>query len=142
MGSNTRQIDLGDDFGDVTVTVNGACVKIYGDGRVLTSRAANDTAADPRPGELVPGKGVYLGAREIKDRDGERVGEYDLYAAPEDLKKGGLIEKKPLLMTFNQAVQRVAELQDYHGYGGFNHNVSGRTPDEALYDALREWGHI
>jgi hypothetical protein len=141
-----RQTNLGDDFGDVTVTANGVCVKIYRDGRVLTHQQtqapANDPAADPQPGQLIAGKGVFIGTWSPKDRDGNSLNKtFNLFAAPHDL---GLDENgrgTKLVATYNKAAAHVAGLQDYHGYNGFNHNVSGQgkhvPPDEALYDALR-----
>jgi serine phosphatase RsbU (regulator of sigma subunit) len=49
-GSNkAREIDLGDDFGDVVVKANGAQVKINADGSLHgLAAAADDTAAMPK----------------------------------------------------------------------------------------------
>jgi hypothetical protein len=80
-------------------------------------------------GQLVPGKGVYLGLWEPKDRDGRTLRRiFDIYAAPEDIRTGG----SNLRMTFNNAVKHVAGLRNYHGHDG------GDFPNEkAILKAVR-----
>jgi len=99
-----------------------------------TGNAMTD-GASPDIGQLVEGKGVYVGIWAPEDRDGTSLGEiFDLYAAPEDVQNN---KGKRLLLTFNEAVDHVAALQDYYGHDGFNHDGSGLTEDEVLYEALK-----
>lgn len=76
---------------------------------------------DPRTlqiGQLVDGKGVYVGVWEPTDSNGRTLGQtFDLYAAPEDVRKSS---GDNLLMTFNDAVRHVAGLRNWHGHDGAN----------------------
>jgi len=70
-------------------------------------------AFDPRTlkiGQVVDGKGIYMGEWKPKDEDGKTLGQiFDLYAAPENTG-----EDRP----FNSAVDHVASLRDWHGNNG------------------------
>lgn len=79
-------------------------------------------------GEFIQGKGIFCGTWMPVDRQGNSLGKiFNLFAAPEDL--GALYD-------FNDAMAQVSRLKNWHGRNGFNHNVKGKTPDQALYDAL------
>jgi hypothetical protein len=65
-------------------------------------------------GQLIEGKGVYLGPWEPKDRHGRLGRIFDVYAAPEDLKGA----RGDFLQTFNDAVTHVAGLRNFHGHDG------------------------
>lgn len=94
------------------------------------------SATAPEIGQLIEGKGIYVGIWEPKDRKGNSLGKvFNLFAAPEDVQDS---HGQNLLLTFDKAVKHVADLQGYYGYGGFNHDARGLTPDEALYEAIRK----
>tara|TARA_B100000965_G_C19587778_1_gene756562 strand:- start:926 stop:1639 length:714 start_codon:yes stop_codon:yes gene_type:complete len=141
-----REIDLGDDF-NVAVTVNGARIEVATDGSILayTNSAvrvlpvSNDDAASDNSatapenfeiGQMVAGKGVFVGTYEPADRQGRSFGKtFNLFAAPDDLTDG---EGKKVLLTFNKAVKHVVTLKDWHGFDGGN-----LRNDTAVYDAVR-----
>ncbi len=86
-------------------------------------------------GELVKGKGIYIGVWKPRDKKGNSLGDiFNVFAALEDLKDDS---DHRLLLTFSEAVERVARLQGYHGHDGFDHEVKNQTPDGAFYEALR-----
>lgn len=138
-----KQIDFGKDFGDVVIKANGITVEITANGRVVIPGVTFDPPQSPatdntpsgstllEAGQLIEGKGVYLGLWEPKDnKNGRILGRiFDVYAAPQDLKNASGTN---LLMTFNDAVQQVAGLKNYHGHDG------GYFPNEkAILDAVR-----
>ena len=103
---------------------------------------AFNQAVDPRTlsiGQLIEGKGVYVGTWEPTDNNGRTLGKvFDLYAAPEDIRKGN---GDNLLMTFNKAVKHVAGLQNWHGHNGGNFE-NEKAVIQAVRnnpDALRNW---
>ena len=82
-------------------------------------------------GQMVKGKGVYVGAWEPKDCDDQSLGKtFDLYAAPQDVVDA---QGKKILLTFNDAAAHVAGLNKWHGYDG-----ADLRNDTAVYDAIRE----
>lgn len=86
-----------------------------------------------QPGQMVPGKGVYAGIWEPKDRNGKSLGKiFNVFAAPEDLWKEGWFSGKKTRMTFNDAAKRLAELRNWHGHDGGDFKN-----DRALYNAIR-----
>jgi hypothetical protein len=117
-GSNrTREILLGDDFGDVAVKVNGVRVEVHTDGSILayTNKsvdaytngpvqvhpAANDdlkAQAAPRVGDKMPDGSVYAG---ISPDTGK-----PMYTTP---------ASAPLTMKWKQAMDYAAKL-DGHGH--------------------------
>jgi len=87
------------------------------------------TATELKIGQMVEGKGIFTGTWTPADRAGHSLNQtFNLYAAPEDI---------GVLKTFNEAIKHVAEIRGLLGHDGFNHDVRGKTGDEALYDALR-----
>lgn len=74
-----------------------------------------DSRRSPEVGEMIPGKGIYIGCEALKDKTGSSLGRFDLYAAPKDLKDD---KGEKLLLTFNEAVKVVASLKNLHGHDG------------------------
>lgn len=78
----------------------------------------------PKPGDLVPGQGIYLGQYTPKDRDGNSLSKtFNVFAAPEDL---------PERMTYIGAVEYIAQLKNWHGHDGTNY-----ATDKEFYDAVK-----
>lgn len=124
-----KQLDLGGDYGPVSISINGVIVSVSADGvvHVQDDRPTNDK---PVPGQPVRGKGVYLGVWEPQDQEGRTLGKiFDLYAAPENfLQPNG----RSLLMTFNDAVDHVAGLKNFHGHDG-----ARVASEKAVLEAVR-----
>jgi hypothetical protein len=116
-GGKPKEIALGNDFGDVAVTVNGVLVEVHTDGSIAayTNRsvdaytngpvqvhpAANDdtkTKAARQVGDKMPDGSVYAGISPDTYRP--------MYATQADA---------PLTYTFNQAQKYAAKL-DVHGH--------------------------
>lgn len=82
-----------------------------------------------QPGQIIDGEGVFVGTWTSKD-----LGKiFNVFAAPEDLTD--IFERK-ILLTFNDAVVRVASLRDWHGHNGGNFENAA-----AVYDALKNGGY-
>ncbi len=85
-------------------------------------------------GQMVKGKGIYVGAWEPRDRDGRSLGKiFDLYAAPTGLQDA---QGRNLRLTFNAAVQHVAGLRNWHGHDG-----ASIANDTAIYNAIQQGRH-
>src|ERR1019366_8451567 len=83
----TREISLGEDFGDVAVKVNGVRVEVHTDGSILAYTngrvdaytngpvqvhpAANDSALSASPSQIgdLDGGGVYVGKSATNGKD-------------------------------------------------------------------------
>ncbi len=137
-----RTISLGDDFGVVAVEANGVRVEIGANGVVRAYKgrraiqvigAGTDEAAALRPGLFVPGKGVFLGARDVTDRDGMRLGNFNFFAAPYDLGLDAQGRGRKIVGTFNQAAGAVVGIRNLLGHDG-----GGWMSEAAWHDALRE----
>jgi hypothetical protein len=85
-----------------------------------------------RTGEFVPGKGIFLGVWEPIGSDAKPLGEYNVFAAPEDLKDAEGQRKR---LNFAEAAAEVAALRNWHG-----HNGADLTDHVALISALKS-GH-
>ncbi len=82
-------------------------------------------------GDWVEGEGVFLCRYHLKDAQGKDLGRiFNVYAAPEDLTD---VEGKKTLLTFNETVQQVAALRDWHGHHGGNYHE-----EEALKSVLKK----
>lgn len=134
--NKTKEIAVGEDFGNVAVSANGVHVEIRADGEVKVRPIANDdkgpAAGKPdQIGRHIEGKGVFLGRWAPKDSDGISLNKiFNLFAAPDDLTdKNG----QKLVTTYNKAVERISELNDWHGHDG-----GAYKNDTELYDALRD----
>jgi hypothetical protein len=111
-GRKVKEINLGPDFGDIAVEVNGVRVEVHADGSVdaYTDRAVNAHSAarndkataspnfDPKIGEQMPDGTVFAG---ISPDTGKAI-----YAMPADA---------PLTYKFKQALKYAAQL-DAHGH--------------------------
>jgi len=81
-------------------------------------------------GRLVPGKGIYTGTWEPKDRDGRPIGQtFNVFAAPTDLTDSS---GKKAVLTYNDAVKELGHLRNWHGHDGGTFKN-----DTALYEALK-----
>lgn len=80
-------------------------------------------------GQMIPGKGVYMGQWQPKDRKGNSLGKtFAVYAAPEDLMDES---GKKLVATFQDTAKRVTALKNWHGHDGGDF-----ANDTALYQGL------
>jgi hypothetical protein len=105
--------------------------------RKAEEKAREEFLKNQTIGWTMGSKGVHLGATILKDDKGKSLGEFDLYAAPEDISDAC---RNVLMMRFNEVVKYVAGIDNYYGYAGFNHmgkDPEGWTPDTELYNALR-----
>lgn len=96
-------------------------------------KAEEEALKNPQPGQLIPGKGVFVGLWPPKDRDGQSLNKtFNLYAAPYDL---GLDENgngKKQLLTYKNTVKAVSKLRGLMGFDG-----AAYQNDTELYNALR-----
>jgi hypothetical protein len=122
-----REISLGEDFGAVVVSVNGARIAVGADSHVIVSTrggvelqlAANDHtkaegSAPPKPGDRMADGTVYAGISPDKGKA--------MYATPDDA---------PGTYTFNQA-QEYAEQLD--GYGHRDWRVPTKSELNVLFN--------
>ena len=122
-----KAISLGKDFGDVTISVNGAVIEVHSDGSVdaytdaavKLDSAANDSApaspakaAAPKVGDRMPDGTIYAG-------DSPDTGK-PMYTTPADA---------PLSMDFNKATKYAKSL------GAHGHN-DWRLPTKAELNVL------
>jgi hypothetical protein len=82
------------------------------------------------PGQLFPRQGgIYFG-QVAKDMDGNSLGEvFNIIAAPEDMTD----ETGNVVFTYNAAVERLARLENWHGFDGGHY-----LTDIELYAALKD----
>lgn len=66
-------------------------------------------------GEMIEGKGIYVGTWEPLGSDNRVIGIFDVYAAPEDIQKGF---GQRLKLSFNRAAKETGKLRSWHGYDG------------------------
>ncbi len=70
------------------------------------------------PGLLVQGEGIFVGLWTLKFANGNSLGvACEVWAAPEDLKNAPRVDG---LKTYNETVQAVALLRQWHGHDGGN----------------------
>lgn len=115
------------------------------EGKRLYPLPANDNAPLPelrqffKTGQLVEGKGIYVGIWEPTDNLNKTLGKvFDLYAAPEDISNNS---GNNLLMTFNDAVRHVAGQRNWHGHDG-NNFANEKAVTQAVRtnpDLLAKW---
>jgi hypothetical protein len=130
--SKAREIDLGNDFGDVVVKVNGATIEVGAASHVIVSRrggvalqtAANDSAGKSGPalqiGDLDDG-GVYVGLSAENDKP--------LHAAVADL---------PDYKTYEEALAAAVQLKALRPTA---HVPTPKELDKNLFDN-RNAGHL
>ena len=89
---------------------------------------------DPfQPGQLIPGKGVFLGIWSPKDRRDRSLNKtFNIFAAPYDLGLDENGQGKKLLVQSNDGVRAVGEIKNLMG-----HNGAEYKNDTELYKALR-----
>ena len=97
-------------------------------------KAETEALKNPQPGQLITGKGVFIGVWMPKDRDGKSLNKtFNLFAAPYDL---GLDENgkgSKLVIKYNDAVKAVAKIKNLMGHDGANF-----ATDAPLYEALKK----
>ena len=71
----------------------------------------------PAVGDICDDGTIYIGSRELKDASDVALGDFYLFAAPEDLKGK---QRNRLLLTFSETVEHVEGLRDWYGYDGGN----------------------
>lgn len=111
MAAKPKEILLGDDFGEVTVSANGVSVEIHADGTILAhtkgtvtiDAAANDVrkpglTSEPNIGRRMPDGTIYAGVSPDTGKP--------MYTTPADAS---------LTMTFNEAWEYAKNL-DAHGH--------------------------
>jgi hypothetical protein len=116
--SKAREINLGDDFGEVVVKVNYTTIEVGADGHVMLGGAALRPA--PAIGDLDDG-GVYVG---LSAENGK-----PLHAALADL---------PDYKTYEEALEAAEQLKALHPTA---HVPTPKELDQNLYDN-RKTGHL
>lgn len=88
-------------------------------------KAKEEAIKNTKPGDLIPGQGIYLGRYKPKDRNYVKLGKvFNVFAAPEDL---------PAAMKYPDAVAYIAELKEWHGFDGTHYLNDGE-----IYAALKD----
>jgi len=96
---------------------------------VASKRAEEEALKNPRTGQLIADRGIYLGVYEPKDRSGRSLNKKShAFAMPEDLKDA---TGKNLILTFNNAAKEVGKLRNRHGHDGL-YLENDTALDEAL----------
>jgi hypothetical protein len=126
---------------DINLSMNAATEKTD---KALSSATQRNTAeiaknvlvdkpAGEEAGQLIPGKGIFLGVWSPKDRDGVSLGKtFNLFAAPYDL---GLDENgrgTKQILTYSDTVKAVSRIRNLMGHDG-----AGYKNDSELYAALK-----
>lgn len=93
--------------------------------------------ANAAPGEMIAGRGVFIGTWEPCDEEGRSLGAtFNVFAAPEDLADG-----KKQAFSYPDAVKRIALLKNWHGHDGSLY-ANAAALREALKDGSYEGGWI
>jgi hypothetical protein len=103
--------------------------------------------ASPDPsqiGQLVPGKGILLCKNWEPDiltrfRSPDHRQHFNVYAAPQALEDRRKWTKRTAILTYTEAIKRVADLKDYHGYDGSGGSCSLGS-EESVLSAI--WGNL
>ena len=91
---------------------------------VLASTRANEKSrqlANAETGQKIDNGGIFLCIWEPKDETGNSLGKYFVYAAPEDLTD---VSGKRGLFTYGNAIERIAGLENWHGFNGANYKTA------------------
>jgi hypothetical protein len=118
--TKAREIDLGDDFGEVVVKVNHKIIKVGADGRVAVSDYGASDEAAPAIGDLDDG-GVYVGLSADNGKP--------LHAALADL---------PDYKTYEEALAAAEQLKAAHSTA---HVPTPKELDKNLFEN-RNTGHL
>jgi hypothetical protein len=93
-------------------------------------KAIEEAHKTAKPGQEIPGHGIFLGVWKPKDNDGKSLKKkFNVFAAPQDLQDAGSRSH----LTYNETVQLLARTKKFHGYDGAAYNN-----DTEIYQALRE----
>jgi hypothetical protein len=96
---------------------------------IASMKLAEAKVAPFELGKLIPGKGIFMGQWEPKDRDGKPIGQkFNVFAAPTDLTGA---DGERACLTYNDAVKAVGQLRNWHGHDGWM-----IENDTALYKVL------
>ncbi len=94
----------------------------------------NNTIKTPEAGQLVAGKGVFVGPWLPVDREGRCLSKlFNIFAAPYDLGFDENGQGKRLIKTYIETVNAVARIRNLMGHDGANYDN-----DTALYNALKD----
>jgi hypothetical protein len=90
-----------------------------------------EVVRDHAIGELVAGKGVYVGVWEPRDGKGKSLGKvFNIYAAPANLRDESGAKS---VFGYNEALSRIAGLKNWHGANGAVY-----ANEDAFYQALKD----
>jgi hypothetical protein len=116
IADGTRVADILPVTTRIAKKANGGGSVNQGAGGLAGAFAQNVDPSTLQIGQLVEGKGIYMGEWKPTDSNDRSLNKtFDLYAAPEDIRQDN---GDNLLMTFNNAVRHVAGLQNWHGHNG------------------------
>jgi hypothetical protein len=108
--------------------------------RKLKSRNHLESGSAPRfkllerPGQLIQGKGIFLGVWSPKDRKGNSLNKtFNVFAAPDDLGLDEYGRGRRRLLKYKDAVKCVSEIRSLMGHDG-----AGYENDTELYAALKK----
>ncbi len=97
----------------------------------VREKRAVETKVKWQPGDTIPGKGIFIGTWQPKDREDKSLGKtFNVFAAPQDLTNNS---GERLRLTFSDAVRCVSDLRDWNG-----HNGGDFENDTAVYAALKD----
>lgn len=84
---------------------------------MLGKAARSDSMQYPRSGFRLGDKGIYLCTRKLKDRNGNRIGKFNFFAASEDMNVRDSSGKKTLL-TFKDTAIELGKRNGWLGHEG------------------------
>ena len=90
---------------------------------------AAEKLANLEIGDLIPGKGIFFGKYELKDKEGNLKNTFNMYAAPEDLADN----EGNKTFSYSAAIDHIAALQNWHGHDGTPYASEGK-----LFKALED----
>lgn len=102
----------------------------------LTSESIGKTIAwrKVQPGQLIPGKGIFVGVWSPKDRNGNSLNKtFNLFAAPHDLGLDENGQGTKQILRYNDAVKCVSGIRNLMGHHGADYKN-----DTKLYVALKD----
>jgi hypothetical protein len=95
----------------------------------------NHILKTPQIGQMIPGKGIFAGLWNPKNREGNSLGTtFAVYAAPQDLTDES---GKKVLSTFKDTARHVTGLRNWHGHDGGDF-----ANDTALFKGLADGSAI
>jgi len=95
---------------------DGRTMSFDADNKLVIKRKHLTPGADMKVGDVREDGTIYIGTWEPKKLNGKSLGKiFNLFAAPEDLTDSS---DQKVLLTFNDAVEHVADLKNWHGHNG------------------------